>query len=185
MNIPPPRSGPPSVQPFQGWRFGWVGWTQGSFVGTKQPWAGRRNAVGVHGARAAPAVSQPWPRTAEGELAMFNRRLDLAALHSRFTLVPKVSAALWERTREAKLRFGGGRVSRGNAFDVVGRWMGDGVSAGRAFPKRCANFGNEMADGGALGARWRSVGTGSAFPHRQGSHRSTGRLPGSHSCAEL
>ena len=28
------------LQPFQGWRFGWVGWTQGSFVGTKQPWAG-------------------------------------------------------------------------------------------------------------------------------------------------
>jgi hypothetical protein len=28
-----------------------------------------------------------------------------------FALVPKVSAALWERRSEAKLRFGGGRVS--------------------------------------------------------------------------
>jgi hypothetical protein len=32
--------------------------------------------------------------------------------------------------REAKLRFGGGRVSRGIAFDVVVRRRGDGVSPG-------------------------------------------------------
>ena len=35
-----PDVAPCGIQPFQGWRFGWVGWTQGSFVGTKQPWAG-------------------------------------------------------------------------------------------------------------------------------------------------
>jgi hypothetical protein len=47
-----------------------------------------------------------------------------------FTLVPKVSAALWGRMREAKLRFGVRRVSRGIAFDVVVRRKGDGVSPG-------------------------------------------------------
>jgi hypothetical protein len=46
------------------------------------------------------------------------------------TLVPKVSEALWERMREAKLRFGGGRVSMGTAFEVVVSRKGGGVSAG-------------------------------------------------------
>ena len=64
-----------------------------------------------------------------------------------FPLVPKVSAALWERMREAKLGFGGGRVTVGTAFEVVVRRWGDGVSPGRACPKRCANFGHE--NGGA------------------------------------
>ena len=47
-----------------------------------------------------------------------------------FALVPKVSKALWERIGEAKLRFGGRRVSIGTAFEVVVRCNGDGVSAG-------------------------------------------------------
>jgi hypothetical protein len=47
-----------------------------------------------------------------------------------FALVLKVGAALWERVREAKLRFGGGRESRGIAFDVGMRRRGDGVSPG-------------------------------------------------------
>ena len=38
--------------------------------------------------------------------------------NGRFLLFPKVSAALWERTREAKLRFGGRRVRMGTAFDL-------------------------------------------------------------------
>ena len=63
---------------------------------------------------------------------------------AKFTLVPKVSEALWERMREPKLRFGGGRVSMGTAIEAVARRKGDGVSPGRAFPKRCANFGNEV-----------------------------------------
>ena len=33
--------------------------------------------------------------------------------NGRFLLFPKVSAALWERTREAKLRFGGQRERLG------------------------------------------------------------------------
>ena len=37
----------------------------------------------------------------------------------------------------------------GTAFDFLGRWMGDGVSVGRASPKRCAAFGNERADRGS------------------------------------
>ena len=60
-----------------------------------------------------------------------------------FTLVPKVSEALWERARQEKLRFGGGRVSKGRAIVVVSR-RGDRVSLPGAFPKRFANFGNEM-----------------------------------------
>ena len=39
----------------------------------------------------------------------------------RLPLVPKVSAALWERMREAKLRFGGGRVSMVGSFEVLVR----------------------------------------------------------------
>jgi hypothetical protein len=74
-----------------------------------------------------------------------------------FTLVPKVSEALWERTREAKLRFGGGRVSIGSAIGFVARWKGDGVSTGQAFPKRCANFGNEMGAQNGLRPRRRSL----------------------------
>ncbi len=31
----------------------------------------------------------------------------------------------------------------------LGRWMGDGVSVGRASPKRCADFGNERAERGS------------------------------------
>jgi hypothetical protein len=62
-------------------------------------------------------------------------------------LVPKVGAALWERTRETKLRFGGGRERMGTAIEVVVRRKGDGVSPRRAFPKRCANFGNETKNG--------------------------------------
>ena len=37
----------------------------------------------------------------------------------------------------------------GTAFDFLGRWMGDGVSVGRASPKRCAAFGNERAERGS------------------------------------
>ena len=62
---------------------------------------------------------------------------------SRSALVPKVSEALWERMGEAKLGLGGRRVSMGMAFEVVVSRNGDGVSAGCAFPRRCANFGNE------------------------------------------
>ena len=58
--------------------------------------------------------------------------------HSRFTL-----ALVWERARQEKLRFGGGRVSKGKAIVVVSR-RGDRVSLPGAFPKRFANFGNEM-----------------------------------------
>jgi len=48
------------IQPFQGWRFGWVGWTQGSFVGNEitlgwmmerrwRSWSARR-VTPLHGA---------------------------------------------------------------------------------------------------------------------------------------
>ena len=51
-------------------------------------------------------------------------------------------------------RFGNGCVRRnsvsvaggsawGSATEVVFRWSGNGATPGRAFPKRCANFGNE------------------------------------------
>ncbi len=75
--------------------------------------------------------------------------------HARFPLFPKVSAALWERMREAKLGFGGGRVTVGSAFEVVVRRRGDGVSPGRACPKRCANFGHEK--GSRPGQRLQAV----------------------------
>ena len=41
-----------------------------------------------------------------------------------FTLVPKVSGALWERTGAAKLRFGGWR-------DLMGAAFGGSVARGR------------------------------------------------------
>ena len=50
---------------------------------------------------------------------------------NEFPLVPKVSAVLWERMREAKLRFVGGRVSMGASFAVVVRRRGAGVSPER------------------------------------------------------
>ena len=75
-----------------------------------------------------------------------------------FTLVPKVSAALWERVRQAKLRFDGGRVSMETAIQIVVRREGDGVSRARAFPKRCANFGNER------GTRGKALTQGIAAP---------------------
>ena len=37
----------------------------------------------------------------------------------------------------------------GTEFEVVVRPMGDGVSRGPAFPKRCANFGDERKKAGA------------------------------------
>ncbi|MEA3208885.1 MAG: hypothetical protein QOE70_1942 [Chthoniobacter sp.] len=50
---------------------------------------------------------------------------------SSFPLVPKVSEALWERARQAKLRFGGGRVRMGLALEIGGRRKGDEVSRER------------------------------------------------------
>ncbi|KAB2646099.1 MAG: hypothetical protein DVB27_08180, partial [Verrucomicrobia bacterium] len=44
-----------------------------------------------------------------------------------FTLVPKVSAALWERMRGAKLRLGGRRVSRDGSFRGRRARKGNGV----------------------------------------------------------
>jgi hypothetical protein len=64
-----------------------------------------------------------------------------------FPLVPKVSAALWERMRGAKLRFGGRRVSMEGSFRGRCGRMGDGVSPGSTFPKRCANFGEDRDKG--------------------------------------
>jgi hypothetical protein len=64
--------------------------------------------------------------------------------HSRFPLVPKVSAALWERTEQRRNSVSVAGGSRpGAAMEVVFRRTGGGVSLRRAFPKRCANFGNE------------------------------------------
>jgi hypothetical protein len=60
----------------------------------------------------------------------------------RIPLVPKVSGALWERTRATKLRFGGWR-ERVEPRSRASSPEGDGVSPGRTFPKRCANFGNK------------------------------------------
>lgn len=60
-----------------------------------------------------------------------------------FPLVPKVSAALWERMRVAKLRFGAGRVKMGNAMETVVRGRADRVSSKRAFSKRGARFESE------------------------------------------
>ncbi len=60
-----------------------------------------------------------------------------------FPLVPKVSAALWERAALAKLRFGGRGSGDSGALGVCVRPSGDRVSPRRASPKRCANFGNE------------------------------------------
>ena len=65
------------------------------------------------------------------------------AVLDEFPLVPRVSAALWERMRGAKLRFCGRRVSMVGSFRGRRARMGDGVSPGSTFPKRCANFGNE------------------------------------------
>jgi hypothetical protein len=67
---------------------------------------------------------------------------------------------LWECTLTAKLRFGGGRVSAGKAIVVVSR-RGDRVSLAGAFPKRFANFGNEMKRRKAEG-RKRNGGAGFA-----------------------
>jgi hypothetical protein len=48
-----------------------------------------------------------------------------------FALIPKVSEALWEQARQAKLRFDGGRVSMAAAaVEAVARQNGDGVSPG-------------------------------------------------------
>ena len=54
-------------------------------------------------------------------------------------LVPKVSAALWERTREAKLRFGGRRVRMGTAFDLPRALDGRRSLGGTSVPQalRC------------------------------------------------
>ena len=56
-----------------------------------------------------------------------------------FPLVPKVSAALWERTREAKLRFGGRRVRMGTAFDLPRALDGRRSLGGTSVPQalRC------------------------------------------------
>jgi hypothetical protein len=70
----------------------------------------------------------------------------------------KFRAALWERTAGAKLRFEGGRERLGTAIEVVVRRRGDGALPGRAFPKRCANFGNETKKarktGEVVAPRW-------------------------------
>ena len=79
-------------------------------------------------------------------------RLSSSSPNSVFSLVPKVSAALWERTREAKLRFGGGRVSMGAAWNSSCAGGETEFSAGRGLPKRCANFANERRRGGTSGA---------------------------------
>ena len=107
-----------------------------------RPASHRRNRV-------SPAMAFPngvWERGAKTPLGGWRR----SARHEKSTpqayllnLVPKVSAALWEWMREAKLRFGGGRVSMRAAFEFIVRRKGDGVSPRRAFPKRCASFGNE------------------------------------------
>ena len=54
--------------------------------------------------------------------------------NGRFLLFPKVSAALWERTREAKLRFGGGQERMGTAMEAVVCRRGDSP-AGKIVPK--------------------------------------------------
>ena len=72
--------------------------------------------------------------------------------------VLKFRAALWARTAGAKLRFEGGRERLGTAIEVVVRRRGDGALPGRAFPKRCAKFGNETKKARKTGAvvapRW-------------------------------
>ena len=103
---------------------------------------GRRKGDGVSRGRAFPKRcanfgnemgDAEWSEAAEAKPA--SRPLTSAAAISLSCppsrpLVPKVSEALWERTCEAKLRFGGGRVSMGTAIEVVARQNGDGVSPG-------------------------------------------------------
>jgi len=100
-------------------------------------------------------------RVASVQVEGFDFRFNKASAPLRmtiFTLVPKVSAALWERVRQAKLRFDGGRVSMETAIQIVVRRERDGVSRARAFPKRCANFGNER------GTRGKALTQGIAAP---------------------
>ena len=50
------------------------------------------------------------------------------------------------RCRERVSEIGDGRVRMGTEFEVVVRPRGDGVLRGPAFPKRCADFGNERQE---------------------------------------